>query len=538
MLALVNGKFYNEKQNFEAMLIVDGKIKQTGSTEEIISKIADDDKVVDLKGKLALPGFIDSHAHGGSFTAMAMEKIDLSEYNTIEEYISAITTFINENPDKGCYSGTGWQSPLFGDHGPTKELLDEICSSKPILIRAAEGHTFWANSKAIELAGITGDVKDPKGGIVERNKDGSIRGTFKDEAQGLIEDVIPDDSVELYKKAIMEYQNLMIPYGYTGVTEMMMKKNSNLHKAFIELAENGELLIKTQLTYLATPEDSEAYIEELKDRRPIISNKLIDGYYAKIFIDGVVESATAWLEEEYSNQPGYYGEPIWEDEKLFETCIDLDRMGYDLHFHVIGDRAVAQMIDAVEKVIEANGEKDRRPVAAHVQLMNKNDISRMKKAGISVSANPYWFFKDEVYSVLNEFPMLGSRADEQFPMKSLIDAGICVSAGSDYSVTADPNPLLAMWVGMERSMEEVPQEHPASILNPKEKVSFDEMLRCVTVNGAYTMNIEEYTGTLDVGKFADIAVLDKDIFDSSIKRCTDAKVIMTISEGDIVYQAE
>ena len=195
-------------------------------------------------------------------------------------------------------------------------------------------------------------------------------------------------------------------------------------------------------------------------------------------------------------------------------------MGYDLHFHVIGDRAVAQMIDAVEKVIEANGEKDRRPVAAHVQLMNKNDISRMKKAGISVSANPYWFFKDEVYSVLNEFPMLGSRADEQFPMKSLIDAGICVSAGSDYSVTADPNPLLAMWVGMERSMEEVPQEHPASILNPKEKVSFDEMLRCVTVNGAYTMNIEEYTGTLDVGKFADIAVLDKDIFDSSIKRCT------------------
>lgn len=539
-MLLYNGLIYDGK-NFHDSLVTEGRrIKYVGDAETAARINGSNDlgtvDSVDLKGRLVLPGFIDSHAHGGSFTAMGIGKIDLSKGESVEEYKKIIKEFIETHPDRESYSGFGWQTPLFGEEGPTKELLDNICSDRPILIRSGEGHALWANSAAIRKAGITAGTPDPKGGVIGKNSDGSIRGTFKDEAQGLIESVIPEDSVEIYKEAIMEYQRKMVKYGYTSTTEMMMKKGSNLHKAYRELAREGKLLIKTQLTYLISPGTVEEDLESVRDREEYVSHKIIDGRCAKIFIDGVVESATAWLKDEYSNDPGYYGEPLWEDERLFDTCIELDQMGYDIHFHVIGDRAVAQMTDAVEAVIKANGPRDRRPVAAHVQLADPIDIERMGAAGISVSANPYWFFKDEVYSALNEYPLLGARADHQYPMRSLIDAGIVVSAGSDYSITPEPYPLMAIRLGMERTMETGPDKNQDMVLNPGEKVGLEDMVKSVTVNGAYTIHAEGLTGSLTAGKLADMVVLDKNIFNESPDDYEEIKVCYTISEGEIVYR--
>lgn len=537
-MILYNGRILGKDSFFEAAAIEDGKIKMLGSDAEIMSLASSDDdgRQIDLKGKLVLPGFIDSHAHGGFMMTMAKDKIDLLAADSIEEYLKIIETFISDHPDRKSYKGFGWQTPLFGEDGPDKELLDNICSTKPIVIKSCEGHAVWANSFAIRQAGVDANTENPRGGVITRNEDGSPRGTFKDEAQQLIEFVTGDDPVELYKETILEYQQAMAEYGYTAVTEMMVKKGSNLHKAFMDLADEDKLLIKCQLAHVVSPLTKTRDLEQMRDRKPYIKNKLIDDYYAKIFIDGVVESATAALKEAYSNNPGFYGELIWEDEELFETCIELDRMGYDLHFHVIGDRAVSQMIDAMEHVAAANGERQRRPVAAHVQLMDDKDIERMKNAGISVSANPYWFFKDEVYSVLNEFPLLGERADHQYPMKSLLDEGIVISAGSDYTITEDPNPLYAMKAGIQRVAPDAGADDEDSALNRKECVGFEEMLKCVTINGAYTMNIEDFTGTLEIGKLADMVVLDKDIFTESDGAFYEANVLMTISKGDIVYE--
>lgn len=539
-MILYNGLVYSEGVFHTAIVTRGEKIVYIGDDETALnySEERKNEECINLKGRVVLPGFIDSHAHGGRFLAMAKNKIDLSRENSVEKYLELISSYITENPQLDFYRGIGWQSPLFDEKGPSKELLDNICSTKPIVIKSAEGHSLWVNSKAIEIASVTENTLSPKGGVISKNDDGTLRGTFFDEAQNCIDAVTPDDEVEVYKEAIMEYQNMMVPYGYTSTTEMMMKKGSNLHKAYQELASEGKLLIKTMLSYMVTPDNSESVTKLLRDNEKVIGNKIIDGLYAKIFVDGVIEGATAWLKEPYSNMPEFYGEPLWADELLFRTCADLDNLGYDIHFHVIGDKAVEQMISAIEHVIKVNGDKKRRPVAAHVQLMDKADMPRMKAAGISVSANPYWFFKDETYTQLNEIPMLGERADQQFPMKSLADLGIVISAGSDFSITENPDPLLAIKFGMQRVAWDADADDKASSLNREECVDFDTMLNSVTINGAYTMNVDKYTGSLKVGKLADMVILDSNIFELPASEFANVNVDMTISEGTVVYERQ
>lgn len=530
MLALLNGKIYVTNGFHEAIVIENSKIRFIGSDTDARSLLTDEDRVIDLKGRTVLPGFIDSHAHGGFSTGQVINRIDLTKCETVDEYLKVIKKFVSENPDIEFIEGMGWSSPLFEEAGPQKEMLDEICSDRPIVLKSGEGHALWANSRAIELAGITEQTPSPKGGVIEKNEDGSVRGTFKEEAQKLIEAVIPEISVEDFKEAILKYQKFMVSYGYTAATEMMVTRNSNLHKAYRELADEDKLLMKAEPAWLMNPGDD---IEAFKDRTPVLKNKLIDGYYAKIFIDGVVENGTAWLKEPYNNNPGYCGEILWDNNSLFDTCTALDSMGYNIHFHVIGDAALKQMTDAMENVEERNGHSSRRTVAAHVQLADPVDIKRMKNLGISVSANPFWFFKDNLYYNGVELPLLGHRADLQYPMKSLMDEGIVVSSASDYSVTPEPDPLMGIILGVNRALPS--DEGEAEPLNASEQADLYEMVDSFTINGAYTMNIEDITGSLEVGKLADMVVLDKDIFEIPLNDLAKAKVIMTISEGQIVY---
>lgn len=533
-MILYNGKVFTNGSFHEAIVIKDRYIEYVGADEEAMKMAEEHEKVIDLAGRLVLPGFIESHAHGALMGVSSDSSMDISEGKTVEDCCDLIRAFVKAHPDVDFYKGGGWASPLFAG-APSKELLDEICRDKPIVLKSMEGHAIWVNSKAMELAGVDENTPQPRGGAIFRNPDGTLKGSFADEAQELINTIVPDESVEVYKKSILAFQECMISYGYTGAAEMMITKGCNLDKAFHGLAEEGALKIKFQPAYVVTPQRTEEDLETLKGIKPQVKNKLIEDYYAKIFIDGVVENATAALKEPYSNDPDFRGELLWEDEKLIETCIALDNMGYSIHFHVIGDRAVQQVADAVEAMIKANGQKARRPVVAHVQLADEADLKRFADLGISVSANPYWFFRDEVYTVENEIPLLGERANRQYPMKSMTDLGIVVSTGSDYPITEVPNPLHAVKFGVERVDLMADADDKVSLLNPSERVDLKTMIDSITVNGAYTMNIEKITGSLEVGKLADIAVLEKDIFTEPSSALRDTKVDYTISEGEIVY---
>lgn len=536
MIALFNGKVYTNNAFFEAIILEGKFIKKIGSNKEVEQLISEADVKIDLKGKVVVPGFIDSHAHGAHSLSLGMDSIDLTQCDSVESYLETIEKYITEHPDEEVYRGIGWQSPFFGEEGPEKELLDKICDSKPIVLKAIEGHGIWVNSNAIELAGITRDTLNPSSGVIVHNRDGSVRGQFKEEAQDLIEDKIPDFSVGHYKKAILEYQKEMVAYGITGACEMDMKRNSNMHMAYRELANEDRLLIKAGMHYrVKSNEGKNNIITEFSNPNKMYENKLVDGYFAKIFVDGVVENATAWLKEPYETMSGWAGKGLWPDEKLFEACKTLYKLGYDLHFHCIGDAAVSQVVRTIEK-IKSEGKTDshHRTVIAHVQIADKTDISKMANLGISVSANPYWFGKERNYYYKVEKPLLGDRAEHQYPMKSLLDAGVIVSSGSDYSVTPEPNPIMAIKTGMERSFRDI---FPGcdEVLGANECADFMSMFNSVTINAAYTSRMERKTGSLEEGKYADLAVLSENIFETPASQMQYITVDMTISEGEIVY---
>lgn len=535
MIALYNGKVYSQNKFYEGILLDGKRIKYIGSSKDIKAMADGNTGEIDLKGRLVLPGFIDSHAHGGWSVSLTLNKIDLSEAETVQECLDIVKRYIKENPDMDIYQGIGWTSPIFGEKGPDKKILDEICADKPIVLKAIEGHAVWVNSQAIKAAGITLEMPVPTGGVAVKDDEGSFTGLFKDEAQAMIEDNIPETSVEVFKAAILEYQREMVKLGITGASEMHMFRYKNLHRAYQELADEGRLLIKAIMHYEVSPnEDMEAVRARMKNPQPEFKNKLSQGNYAKIFIDGVVENGTAWLKNPYSNDKNHYGIKLWNDQQLFDVCSELDKMGYDIHFHVIGDAAVSQMVRAVEYVVKSNGKRNRRYVAAHVQLADKGDIAKMAELGICVSANSYWFGEEKNYHEI-EKASLGSRADRQYPMKSLMDSGITVSVGSDYSVTIDPNPIVAIKMGIERSFRDIFPDS-SEVLWEEECVDFKRMLDAVTINSAYTCRIDNETGSLEAGKLADLIVTDKNIFDLSSSELQKVKIDMTISEGEIVYQ--
>lgn len=537
MKAFYNGKIYSNHKFYDAMVIEGKIIKYIGDRDNAFALLDNDNtQKINLEGKMVLPGFVDSHAHGGYSTVMGINQVDLTKGKCAEDYQKIVEKFAMEHPEIDFIQGMGWSAPCFEEAGPKKELLDEVVSDRPVALRASEGHAIWANSMAIEAAGVNDTTESPEGGVIEKNPDNSVRGTFKEEARKLIEAVMPEPAIEDFKKAILAYQQFMASYGYTACVEAMVEKNSNLHKAYIELAEEDKLLMKAELLWLVNPCDAEEIDKKLGKSIPVFKNKLADGFYAKIFIDGVIENGTGWLKEPYVNNPDNFGEWLWDDSLLFDTCASLDALGYDLHFHVIGDAAVKQMNDAVEEMIKRNGNRKRRTVAAHVQLADSTEIRRMSELGISVAASPFWFVKDEQYYDGVEYPLLGERADLQYPMKSLMDAGIVVSSASDYSVTAEPDPLLSIRLGMMRSYPFNGVE--SEVLFADERVDRNRMVDTVTKNGIYTMNLDKYTGVLEQGKLADFVVVDSDIFEIDMEVIHQAKVLMTISEGEVIYKAD
>lgn len=537
MKALYNGKIY-VNGTFEEALLIDGKtIKAIGSNDSILAMTSAKDEKIDLEGRLTLPGFIDSHAHGPLSLGYTAGKIDLNGMESEAEYLEVIKKHIEDNPDKGIYSGMGWINPSFTGQCPAKESLDALCSTKPIILYSGDGHSVWANSKAIEMAGITPNTPNPEGGLIEKNPDGSIKGCFRDQAKDVLLAMVPETSVEEFKIVIKEYQTMMIEYGCTAVFDPMVDIGSNLHKAYRQMAEEDTLRIKVGMAYTSNLENPMEGIPYYNSICKESIGKLYEGQFVKIFVDGVVEGGTAYLKEEYSNKPGYYGEPLWTQDALNEFCAAVDKEGYDLHYHVIGDAAVDQMLSSVEYINKVNGKKERNTVAAHMQIVDPADYSRLKDLDIRISSNPYWYVKAPGYYEDIETPCLGERALREYPMKSFFDMGLIVSGASDYSVTPIPYPPSGIQTAMLRTM--VGDDHTVkeNVLWEEEKITLEQGIQMFTENGAITMGIEAVTGKLEPGMLADIVVLNENLFEIAPKNYASTKVYMTISEGDIVYRA-
>lgn len=517
----------------EAVAIKDKSIIFVGDNTGVKTFIGKKTKVIDLKGKMVLPGFIDSHCHSISSYRYFFE-LNLYGLKTYAEIQSAIKKYLAENPDAKYIKGRGWSNTDFPKNGPDKKILDEVIIDIPVSFSSEDGHSKWVNSKTLELAGINKSTENPDGGIIERYPGtNEPNGTLRENAADLVYDIFPVYSIEELMKGLEKYQEMVLAFGITTAHDSYLDAGSNETEAFRTLEKNKKLKMRFRASLYIDPGKSVEQIKSLIDERKKNTGQLFQTNSAKIFIDGVVEGSTAYLKQPYQHQPNNYGELLWDIDSLNKICSALDKEKFQIHVHSIGDAATSVTLFAFANAEFQNGKRDSRNSMTHLQLVDKSDIKKFKELGVVAVPQPYWFSKDNYYYDI-QVPYLGQkRADEEYPMNSFFDEGVVVASSSDYPVTIPCNPMEAIQYGITRS--EFNTTDSSEILWPEERVTLEQMIRSFTINGAYANFLEKETGSIEVGKKADIIVLDKNLFEIPVTEIYKARVLITLFEGEEVY---
>jgi predicted amidohydrolase YtcJ len=495
---------------------------------------------------MIMPSFFEGHCHAQSQTSQVFACTLTG--STLEEYLKTIEDFMTAHPEVTVVKGSGWSNALFSPTGPKKEDLDKICSRLemdiPIALSSFDYHSLWVNSKALEMAGITKETKNPYGGVIERDEiTGEPSGTLREgPAEHLVQDILQDHSIEQYKEGIKSYQAMAHSLGFNGSFDAVLVEGSNAIKAYKALGDNGELKMYFRGTYLASPEqDFDSQIASFVNARKNDDSDLFKMTHVKFFEDGVIGAGTAYLKEPYATEikkgnPTFRGVPIWELDKLQDAFDKTEDAGFQIHVHAIGDAAVSETLDALAHAEKQNGKKDYRNAITHCTLVDPSDFARFKQLGVIAVPNPYWAVKVDPYFKRMILYLGEKRAESEYPIKSFFSHGVMVSTASDYPITPDCNPFDAIQVGITRTAHGIPGLTDPEPLWPEESATLEEMIRSVTYNGAYAYFLENETGSIEVGKSADMIVIDQNLFNIPVTDISKTKVLMTFFKGKEVYK--
>ncbi len=511
----------------EAVAIRGGRIAAVGSDAEVLDRFRG--QVFELGGRMVLPGFHDAHVHP-TFGGVQLMQCDLSGSADAATLLAQVAQCDAALPEGEWLVGGGWDLSLFADANPSKDLLDAVNADRPIFLRGSDGHSSWANSKALTLAGIEADTPNPPHGIIERDAKGMPSGTLRESAQGLVEAIVPPltdaDRLEATRRAVALANQL-------GITSMIDAATSaDEWAAWQGLEAAGGLTARVVLSVPVSSPLTWTPSEGLVRAEDRNSGKRLRRDAAKLFVDGVLEGETAALLEPYLGEGGGTGMLILPADELAARVVALDAQGVQAHFHAIGDRAVRVALDAVEQAIEHNGPSDNRHHISHLQLIDPADYPRFAALGVTANFQALWAYPDGYVTDIN-LPALGpERVEGMYPIGSLERAGARIVAGSDWSVSS-LNPLPAIETALTRQDASGEVE---GVLNADEAVSLDTMLRAYTANGAWLMHQEDETGVIKPGMAADLVVLEKDLFDMAAEEVGEVAVTMTLFEGQIVYQ--
>lgn len=525
--AFINGKIYtvNNKQPLaEAVLIEGNKIIFVGSNEEAEKLIEESAEVIDLKGKLMLPGFIDDHVHftsGGFY----LQGIDLRQAKSTAEFRDILKNYVQQHKGKWI-TGGNWDHEAWEVNDlPTKELIDDITENTPVFVDRFDGHMALANSYALKLANITKDTPSPEGGMIVKNpKTGEPTGILKDNAMSLIYSLIPPASKEETYNAALTALNHAKELGVTSVHDITYSQDLEVYK---QLEEEGKLTCRI---YTRLPIADYQNIVKDKIKAGFGSDKLKLGSL-KAFADGSLGSSTAWFFEPYHQDTTTMGLPmdIVTDGSLRKWALEADKNNLQLSVHAIGDRANFYMLDLFQEIIETNPKWDRRFRIEHAQHVRFEDIPRFAELGVIASAQPYHAIDDGVWAEKRIGP---ERIKYTYPFKTFLDNKVILCFGSDWTV-APLNPLLGIYAAVTRRT--LDDKNPGGWI-PEQKISVEETIRCYTINNAYAAFEEKIKGSIEVGKLADLVVLDQDILTIEPIKIKDAKVEMTVFDGEVVYK--
>jgi predicted amidohydrolase YtcJ len=514
----------------EAVAVSRGRIVYVGPENGIGPWIGSGTNVVDLQGKMLLPGFHDSHLHliaGGLQTS----ECRLETLNTPEQIVGAVRRCAQENPQKPWIRGQGWQLPLFPPTGPHKNLLDQAVPDRPVLLLGGDGHSVWVNSRALEIAGVTRETPDPSNGRIERDPaTGEPTGTLREQAITLVSKHIPPLSEAEVLDGLRQGLKAAASAGITSLHDAAA--SPKMLDAFAELDRKGELTARTTAAIRIEPGETPPDFAGLAEMRKKYQGKRLRVPAVKLFADGVLESQTAAVLEPYVGRNGDRGTLIWEPDVFERLIAAADREGFQIHVHAIGDRAIRLTLDAFEKARAANGRRDARHMMAHIQLIDPQDLPRFRKLGVIADFQPLWAQEDPYMTQLT-IPFLGpERARWIYPIHSVAKTGAVLASGSDWPVSTI-NPLAAIQVAMtRRALTAAPG--PAWI--PEEVIDLPTALASYTIQGAYANFQEAETGSIEVGKAADLVVLERDLFAIPPSEIYRVKVLLTLLEGKEIYR--
>jgi hypothetical protein len=513
-----------------AVAVRRGRIVYVGP-DTVPGMVGPQTEVVDLHGGMLLPAFQDAHVHlidGG----VELDDCDLSPAENAAAVATAVRACAAAHPREPWVRGSGWQLPYFPDGNPRKELLDSLVPDRPAFLWAADGHSAWANSRALARAGVTRDTPDPADGRIERDpQSGEPTGTLRESAAELVGRVLPARTDAELAAGLDRAQRLAHSFGITTIFEADAEEPEL--RGYTAADRAGRLRLRV-VAAMDGGGGGDTMLARLRDWHTRYATPNVRPVAVKLFQDGVIEARTAAMLAPYLDRKGDAGKPIRDQATLNVVTRALDREGFQIHVHAIGDRAIRMTLDALEQVARANGPRDRRPGIAHLELIDPADIPRFRGLGVVANFQARWANGDEYLTRMTE-PALGPiRNRWLYPMESVARTGAVLAGGSDWSVSS-LDPLEAIEVGITHRE---PGDTTTPPWNPAERVDLPTMLAMYTINAAWAMHLERETGSIEVGKLADLIVLDRDLFALPASRIHAAKVLRTVYEGRTVYQRE
>lgn len=517
-----------------ALAVTGDRITAVGHAE-VRDHIGPRTEVVDLTGRALLPGFQDAHIHAAA-AGIEHGQCDLTGTTSLPEYFRRITAYAAANPTRAWLTGSGWSLESFPGGTPTRAQLDALVPDRPVYLTNRDHHGAWANTRALELAAITRDTPDPADGRIEREPDGTPTGMLQEGAMHLIERLLPPVTAEERLAGLLRAQSLLHSLGITAWQEAIVKADgSDMDSAatYYEAAERGLLTARVVGAQWWDREQGAEQIPAMLLRRKQFAADRFRLDTVKIMQDGITENQTAAMTSPYLDTHGCCttnaGLSFVDPTALRSYVADLDAHDFQIHFHALGDRAVREALDAIEAALTANGPRGNRHHLAHLQVVHPDDIPRFHRLNAIANLQPLWAAHEPQLDDLT-LPFLPEplRASH-YPFADLLHAGATLACGSDWPVS-DPNPLAGIHVAVNRI-------HPGTTnppFLPTQRLDLMTALAAYTAGSAH-VNRHPHTGTLTLGHYADLVVLNQDPFTTTPTTLSEIKVDQTYISGTKVF---
>ena len=542
-LVLNNGRIYTGDDATpwaEAVAIKDGHIIRIGSDENVLAASGENTRIIDLEQRMAMPGINDAHNHALRGVASDLFECRFPFTATPAEVAIRIESCVGENPPGEWITGGQWTSDFFVDNdlGSPRRWLDRISGSYAIVLKDDSYHNVWANSKALQLAGIGAGTPDPEGGRIQREADTlEPNGVLEETATRLLLDRVPPFTPEQFDRAARELQKLLPAYGITGFK--IARAPDAVAEALQRLDHANGLKMHVSLA-LHTPKGQRSEpldIELLEENRRRFTSEHIAADNVKIFLDGVPTAArTAKMLAPYKPGAGfdadYTGELLLAPELLAADITALDKAGFRIKIHTAGDGSVRVALDAIAQARRNNGFNGQVHELAHAGFIDPEDIPRFAALQVAPEFSPFlWFPSPIIDSIINA---IGARGKFYWPTRDLLDAGAFIVTGSDWpAAVKSANP----WRGIEAMVtRRHPDKDEPGALWPEQAISLEETLRIYTVNNAAALGLAGRTGQLKTGMLADLIVLDRNLFEIPPAQISETQVLLTLFGGEIIYE--